>query len=80
MNNSISREWFKNKWLIGNFEDEDFEVYFANHKEKWFYEFKRFYEYCDVNKEYIGCKQELTEKQWDILVWNMAFVHADLTK
>lgn len=74
-----NREWFKLKWLVANFDQEDFETFFKNYPDNWFTEFKRFYDYCNVNKEYIWCKQELTEKQWDILVWNMAFVHSDLT-
>lgn len=75
-----NREWFKDKWLVDNFEEEDFETFFINYSLYWFTEFRKFYDYCNINKEYIWCKQELTEKQWNILIWNMAFVHADLTK
>ena len=80
MENNINREWFKNIWKIDNNDCEDFETYFANYENRWFYEFKRFYEYCNVNKEFIWCNQVLTEKQWDVLIWNMAFCHADLLK
>ena len=53
MENNINREWFKNIWKNDNNDCEDFETYFANYENRGFYEFKRFYEYCNVNKEFI---------------------------
>lgn len=75
-----NKEWFKNIWLDDNTDWEDFDTYFANYKDKWFDEFRKFYEYLQENKEMIWCKQNLTDEQWRVVSWNMSFIHADLSK
>jgi hypothetical protein len=48
-----NRKWFKLKWLVDNFDQDDFEIFFKTYPDKWFTEFRNFFNYCNLNKEYI---------------------------